>query len=242
MALLLMEIRAKLLEKMKSFKHLLIINFMKKTIKNLLLILVNFFSNKNYSQNWSKQFIKNTKILDLRNLSLVLEIGCFEGLTSNYIVEKLLDKKNGKLVCVDPLSDEYLGSNPLKKRLPYFYKQFDRFIFNTKRSRNKIELMRVKSSESYKELLQNYKNAFDLIYIDGDHRASVVYNDAVNCFELCKNNGVLIFDDYTEGGDYLGEEATRHGVDKFLLKFIGKYEILFKNSQVALRKNETQSL
>ena len=105
MALLLMEIRAKLLEKMKSFKHLLIINFMKKTIKNLLLILVNFFSNKNYSQNWSKQFIKNTKILDLRNLSLVLEIGCFEGLTSNYIVEKLLDKKNGKLVCVDPLSD-----------------------------------------------------------------------------------------------------------------------------------------
>ena len=53
---------------------------------------------------------------------------------------------------------------------------------------------------------------------------------------------MLIFDDYTEGGNYLGDEATRYGVDEFLLKFVGKYEILFKNSQVALRKNETQSL
>ena len=215
---------------------------MKKELKKMFLVLLNFFSNKNYTQNWSKPFIKNTKTLNLRNLSLVLEIGCFEGLTSNYIVEKILDKKNGRLVCVDPLSDEYLGSNPLKKRLPYFYKQFDRFTLNTKRNSNKIELIRKKSSESYKDLLQNYRNSFDLIYIDGDHRASVVYNDAVNCFELCKNNGVLIFDDYTEGGNYLGDEATRYGVDEFLLKFVGEYEILFKNSQVALRKNETQSL
>lgn len=209
---------------------------MKFFFKNIPLSLLNFFKNKQYSQNWSKPFIKNVQTLKLRNLSLVLEIGCFEGQTSNYIVTQILEKDKGKLICVDPLSDEYLGSNPLKKRLPYFYKQFDRFIFNTKKNTHKIELIRKTSSESFEELLPKYKNAFDLIYIDGDHRASVVFNDAIHAFELCKKDGVILFDDYDGGGDYLGEESTKYGVDEFLLTFLGKYEILLKNSQVALRK------
>ncbi len=200
------------------------------------LIISNLLRNKKYSQNWGGSFLKNTQTLKLKNLSLVLEIGCFEGLTSNYIVDHILDKKTGKLICVDPLSDSYLGSDPSKKILPYFNKQYDRFVFNTKQNASQIELIRKASSEGFADLLPTYKNAFDLIFIDGDHRASVVYDDATHCFELCKKDGILIFDDYTDGGDYLGEESTKHGVDQFLSVYSGKYELLLKNSQVALRK------
>lgn len=93
---------------------------MKFSLKNISLSFLNFFKNKQYSQNWSKPFIKNVQTLKLRNLSLVLEIGCFEGQTSNYIVTQILEKDRGKLICVDPLSDEYLGSNLLKKKTSLF--------------------------------------------------------------------------------------------------------------------------
>ena len=209
---------------------------LKARIRQCQLMLSNLRHNKKYSQNWGGAFSENTQALHLKNLHLVLEIGCFEGLTSNYIVDKLLDAKTGRLICVDPLSDAYLGSDPSKKKLPYFDKQFDRFVFNTKQNSSQIELIRKASSESFADLLPNYKNAFDLIFIDGDHRASVVYNDAIHSFELCKKGGIILFDDYTDGGDYLGDESTKHGVDKFLSNFSGKYELLLKNSQVAIRK------
>ena len=210
---------------------------LKARIRKYQLILINLRYHKKYSQNWGGAFAANAQALRLNNLNLVLEIGCFEGLTSNYIVDKLLDEKTGKLICIDPLSDAYLGSDPSKKILPYFNKQYDRFVFNTQKNASQIKLIRKTSSEGFADLFPTYKNTFDLIFIDGDHRASVVYSDAVNSFELCKKGGIMLFDDYTDGGDYLGEESTKHGVDQFLATYSGMYELLLKNNQVALRKN-----
>lgn len=209
---------------------------LKARVRQCQLMLSNLLHNKQYSQNWGGAFSENTQMLRLNNLQLVLEIGCFEGLTSNYIVDKLLVANMGKLICVDPLSDTYLGSDPSKKKLPYFSQQFDRFVFNTAKNASHIKLIRKTSSDSFLELLPQYQDAFDLIFIDGDHRATVVYDDAIHSFELCKKAGIIIFDDYTEGGDYLGDESTKHGVDKFLANFAGKYDLLLKNSQVAIRK------
>jgi len=63
---------------------------------------------------------------------LCLEIGCFEGYTSNIIVEHLAE--NGKLICIDPLKDEYLVDNLTKEdkignetRWKYFEGQYERF-------------------------------------------------------------------------------------------------------------------
>ena len=61
---------------------------------------------KNYKQpNWNSHFKKNTK--NISNCNLCLEIGAFEGLTSNYIVDNLLSKE-GKLICLDLLENQYL--------------------------------------------------------------------------------------------------------------------------------------
>ena len=194
-----------------------------------------------YTKIWNQEFIKNTA--NLKDLDLCLEIGCFEGLTSNHIVTNTLSS-NGKLICIDPLTDGYLSENLTEKDLNdnktiynYFNKQYDRFIENVGHhiESKKIELYRDLSSNVFGDLIDKYENQIDFIYIDGDHRASAVYIDAINSFKLCKKNGLILFDDYVWGNEY-GEESTRKGVDRFLKEFEGRYETLIIGYQYMIRK------
>lgn len=197
----------------------------------------------NYTHYWNGTFVENVNKLNLSNLDLCLEIGCFEGLTSNHIADNFLSP-NGKLICIDPLTDNYLNTdltgfdvennNTIYK---YFNNQYERFISNTEHnvSLGKIKLYRDISEVVFPILLKQYENQFDLIYIDGDHRASAVYIDAVNSLKLCKSGGHVIFDDYAWGEMY-NEESTRIGIDKFLNEHSGQYELMLKDYQVAIKK------
>lgn len=194
-----------------------------------------------YTQNWNSEFKQSSA--GIKNLSLCLEIGCFEGLTSNYIIESILNE-NGKLVCVDPLTDNYLNTELTESDVVnndtiygFFRNQYDRFINNTGHhiKSNRLELYRNLSSDIFPELIEKYESQFDLIYIDGDHRASAVYVDAVNSFKLCKSGGTIIFDDYSWGKVY-NEEATSFGIDKFLAEYSNEYDLIKKEYQVVIRK------
>ena len=91
-----------------------------------------------YTRNWNQEFVNNTNQIKLKNQKLCLEIGSFEGLTSNYIVDNILSD-DGKLICIDPLTDTYLVENLSENDIEhnnngwkYFNGQYDRFIENTK--------------------------------------------------------------------------------------------------------------
>lgn len=192
-----------------------------------------------YTYNWNQAFKGNT--IGLCCYELCLEIGCFEGLTSNYIVENLLSN-TGKLVCVDPLTNNYLNDDLTEKYVndnetiySYFNNQYERFIENTKHNSDRIQLFKKLSSEIYPVLLEKYNGQFDLIYIDGDHRTSAVYIDAINCFKLCKNGGIIIFDDYGWGEKY-NEDATNIGIDKFLNEYQDQYILKSRGEQVVIQK------
>lgn len=191
---------------------------------------------KNYTHNWNQEFISNSKSLNTK-FDLCLEIGSFEGLTSNFIVENILTD-DGKLICVDPLTDIYLNNNLSdldKKRndddFSFFKDQYSRFINNVNEhiETGKIELIRDLSVNVFDILIDNYRNRFDFIYIDGDHRPEGVYIDAVNSFILCKNLGYILFDDYSW-------ENTGVGIDKFLKEYDGKYSLITKGYQVLIQK------
>jgi hypothetical protein len=196
-----------------------------------------------YTRDWNNEFVNTAKKLNLNNLDLCLEIGCFEGLTSNFIVKNILSEK-GQLICVDPLTDQYLNIDLREIDIKlnqsdwlYFKNQYERFIENTKDSieLNKIKLYRNISTDIFPELIKEYENKFDLIYVDGDHRATYVYLDAINSFKLCKSGGIIIFDDYTYG-DFLGDEKTSIGVDKFLNEYSGKYTTESSGYQYIIKK------
>lgn len=191
--------------------------------------------------NWNQRFIHHTK--NLGKFELCLEIGCFEGLTSNYICDNLLSH-DGKLICVDPLSDDYLTENLSEKDVEnnktiykYFNGQHARFTNNVGRhiENNKIELHQSTSFDAFPSLIEKYGNQIGLIYIDGDHRASAVYLDAVNSFALCKPGGYILFDDYNWGEQY-NEESTNKGIDKFLDEYKDSITILIKSDQVLIQK------
>lgn len=192
-----------------------------------------------YTHNWNQEFKNNT--ININGKSLCLEIGCFEGLTSNYIIDNIITN-DGKLICVDPLTDNYLNTDLTetdkdnnKTIYKYFNNQYERFVENTKKNIDKIELYRNISSDIFPILLEKYEGQIELIYIDGDHRASAVYIDAINSFKLAKSGGIIIFDDYGWGKTY-NEEATSKGIDKFLTEYDGQYNLLTKGFQVLIEK------
>ena len=191
---------------------------------------------RNYTHNWNQEFIANSMSLNSK-FDFCLEIGSFEGLTSNFIVDNILNT-DGKLICIDPLTDFYLNDNLSdidRKRndndFIFFKDQYSRFINNVKEhiEAGKIELIRDLSVKVFDSLIEKYENKFDFIYIDGDHRPEGVYIDAVNCFKLCKNGGYILFDDYLW-------ENTGLGIDRFLNEYEGKYTIICKNYQVMIQK------
>ena len=190
---------------------------------------------KNYTHNWNSQFINNT-INFKKIFNFCLEIGSYEGLTSNYIVDNILTD-DGKLICIDPLTDNYLNDSLTDKDIKmnddhnFFNGQYDRFVNNVEEhlESGKIELIRDLSINVFKDLIKKYKGKFDFIYIDGDHRPEGVYIDAINSFKLCKNESYILFDDYKW-------EDTSVGINKFLEEYDGKYSILEKKYQVLIQK------
>lgn len=197
-------------------------------------------NSKHYTQNWNQQFIQNTK--GLGKFDLAMEIGCFEGLTSNYIVDNLLTE-TGKLICIDPLADEYTPSLPMQ---PVFKNQYDRFMSNMIEhiSLEKAFIVR-RNSQDCLSLTKTYKDSlmwtidnicgreYDFIYIDGDHAPDMVYIDAVNSFRYAKVGGIILFDDYNWNNTH------NAGIDLFLEEYKGKYELMHKDYQVMIKKIES---
>lgn len=183
----------------------------------------NFYIMAEYTQDWNGEFKKNTKGIKVET---ALEIGCFEGLTTNFICDNLL-KEGGRIVCVDPLTDEYL---PGHKDNEMFKGQYERFIRNT--AGRPVELIRKKSEDAYEQLKDL---RFGLIYIDGDHTENGVFNDAVKYWNLLLdgfNNagGYMLFDDYGQS------EETARGIDRFLDTQKGNYDIVLKDYQVLIHR------
>lgn len=179
----------------------------------------------NYSTDggWLNAFKVST--LELDKFDLMLEIGCYEGLTTKYMAEKMLNP-GGRVVAIDPLMEVYIEGDTAH---PYFKGQYPRFIRNTRGL--PIELHRGNSEDELPKL-----NAlrFDFIYVDGNHWPPHPYNDAVWSFAICKNGGYILFDDYLWNAD------TKGSIDKFIAEFGGSLEVVSKDYQLLIKKIHNQ--
>lgn len=180
-----------------------------------------------YSQTWNDEFQKNTAFIDRRSIMWACEIGSFEGLTSNYIVDKLLSHA-GTLICVDPLESGYAldGDGSL------FEGQYDRFVENTQENKSRIELIR-KPSQKAIPILRD--NLFQMVYIDGDHTYNSVYFDGTEAFRICAVGGYILFDDYNWGHD----GAMKKGIERVLSEN-KNHRLLLKLNQVLVQKLEAE--
>jgi predicted O-methyltransferase YrrM len=155
----------------------------------------------------------------------MLEIGSYEGRSAVWFLENILTHPTARIVCVD-----------LFTRLP-FELRFDHNI-RISGSGDKVTKMKGRSETVLSSLPLDH---FDIIYVDGSHRATGVLMDAMLSWYALKDGGVMIFDDYLWDLEDAACDRPRMAIDLFLKAFEGSYELLLKDYQVAVRKRPKQT-
>ena len=158
-----------------------------------------------------------------------VEIGSFEGRGSILINDMLCKNKESILYCIDPFDDEYVKGNAKMAFWDYACNgQYAKFKTNTAGLENIKEMKGI--SDVMIPALDD--NSIDFCYIDGDHSPEQVYKDIIHMFVKMKHNSIVLFDDYLWK---MNDIKTKQGIDKFLEEYKGKYELLLKHYQLAIR-------
>lgn len=182
-----------------------------------------------YTQSWFLQSeIKRDvlKFLDKSKENKILEIGCYEGLSSVFFADNFLDHPNSILTCVDPflniINNDHV--NLLKNN------EENNFDFNISKCKNsdKIIIHKITSDVFF----ENNNNTYNFIYIDGCHEPDFIKRDMENSFNILEKNGIMWMDDYLGGRD----GQIKNVMDKFLEKYHGHYKLIHKGYQLAIQK------
>lgn len=176
-----------------------------------------------YTQLWNSQTIKSLTFLDRHSFRNIAELGVFEGLTSNYFCDNLLTH-DGTLTCIDPLDSNYQLDNDNE----LFQGQYERFVENTERNKDKIWHIRKKTQEVLGVLRSD---SYDLVFVDADHTYPSVYHDGTEAFRMAKDFGYVLFDDFEWGNAKPVKAAV-----ELILQEHPNHRLLLKGDQVLIQK------
>ena len=196
----------------------------KKEIKKCKKENINYLKNKKITHDYfsphTYNFISVIKDKSIKNL---LEIGSFEGNSSMFFARYL---KNTKIYCVDNWvgTEEYnnLNFQTLENNFDENLREFDNII--------------KKKCTSDKFFLEN-NLTFDLIYIDGYHKAEQVLKDFKNAWKVLNKDGILIFDDFIWKFFDKIEDNPCYVINAYLKELKKRFKILkVSNSQLFIQK------
>lgn len=148
-----------------------------------------------------------------RELRSLLEIGCFEGQGTCWLLENVATLPDARITCVDIIEQPCFWPN-----------------IAASGGSEKVEL---KLGASRDILPTLPRAAFDFIFVDGSHTAIDAIEDAVLSFRLAKIGAIIAFDDYKWK---LGPDRPKQSIDAFLSIYRSKISVLTKNYQVWMRK------
>ena len=182
-----------------------------------------------YTKSWflhSEVRILLPDILDTSAIHRILEIGCFEGLSSVFFADLFLGHSESSMTCVDPFMG--LETNDHKKFLENGEeKNFDHNI-KTCKNAEKIQVYKVTSDEFFK----TNNSTYTFIYIDGCHECENIKRDMENAHEVLERGGIMWMDDYGGGNG----DNIRNTMNSFVGLHKDEYEIIHSGYQLALKK------
>ena len=184
---------------------------------------------KNFSQKW---FLNNFEIFTFflpKDKSLkfdYLEVGCYEGLSSFYV---LSEYKFVNAFFLDLWDMPNPNSKTLSPNFDLIEKAFDQNLsgFDFKKMKNDSVI-------SMRKLLKENVH-FDFIYIDGSHNGEDILSDAIEAFKILKVNGLMFFDDFLQHDDNRILQSYV-GIDKFLSLYSDYLKIEYFQNNLVVRK------
>jgi predicted O-methyltransferase YrrM len=166
--------------------------------------------------------------LDKSKENRILEIGCYEGLSSLFFADNFIDNPKSSLTCVDPFL--HIDNNDHQTLLQNDEElNFDYNISNCKNT-DRITIHKTTSDVFFDN--NEGGDTYNLIYIDGCHEPDYIQRDMENSFRFLDKDGIMWMDDYG-GGNNGSIEKT---MDDFLVKYEGQYELIHTGYQLAIKK------
>lgn len=162
-----------------------------------------------------------------------LQLGAYTGDASEWLLDNILTDRSCKLIDVDT----WMGSEEELHKGMDFSEIYNLYL---DRVGGVTEWHRGKTFDYLngwrdRNTLLDWK--FDFVYVDADHTTVGVILDAELSWPLLKSGGIMAFDDYNWGNELPLHLRPRPGIDLFLLRHDGEFELLEKNEQVWIRKH-----
>jgi predicted O-methyltransferase YrrM len=151
-----------------------------------------------------------------------LEVGVYEGQALIWVFRNLLTHETSTGVGIDIFEHQGLK---------------DRFIENLERAglEDRVTVLVGFSNEQLRSL---EPRSFDLIYIDASHIAIDVMRDAVLCWDLLRDGGFLVFDDYAYTPHFPMELKPKFAIDAFITAFRDELIVAHREWQVIVKKKK----
>ena len=157
-----------------------------------------------------------------------LQIGCFAGHASRWLLENVITDSSSHLDDVDG----WTGSDDIH----------DIDFREVEAAYDAAIAPHADRVTKYKQLSGDYfagllrEPMYDFIYIDGDHTAFAVLNDAVDAYHRLKAGGILAFDDYLWRIDSNPLHHPYPSIDAFLTLYADRMEVFDVGAQVWARR------
>jgi hypothetical protein len=206
---------SKLFIKFRFFFYFIKSKFLKKKIysdKTQLNLFKKLILKYNFKSFW---FLNNFQIFeyflpkDLNKKFNYLEIGTYEGLSLLYVLHKY---KKINATGIDVI-------NILNKKVKSF---------------KNLRMLKSDSIIALRKLNQK-KQRFDYIYVDGFHHGEHTIVDAIESFKLLEYQGIMIFDDFMSVDSKLKYQCSE-GLYYFLRFFNKEIKILYFQNLLVIKK------
>ena len=166
-----------------------------------------------------------------------LEIGAFDGVSANLMLDLLFVHPDSEIHAIDPFLPDPTTPEVNEETKVCFEQNC-----TTGGNESRIRLYEGISAEvlAWMASEEGYWQSFDFIYIDGSHLAKDVFIDAALSWNLLKPGGILAFDDYGWGTwDPNPVGKPRPAIDAFASIFRDRITLLRAGWRRIYRKTES---
>jgi predicted O-methyltransferase YrrM len=193
-----------------------------------------------YSQDWfthnTTNFTDCTTRLQEKfgEVTSVLEIGCYEGRGTCWMLENMLSD-TGAIICIDPFLGVDNGQADPSVRDQVLEGRFNHNVNLSKKPTQTVSVIPTVSYTALATLISN-RVQFDFIYIDGDHTGEGALTDACMAWGLLRQGGIMLFDDYF--WDHMPDvlDRPKAAIDAFMNTFTRRFKVTTVGYQIAIQK------